>query len=167
MKTLIIENNWLDDSLFPSLKLPRGWGNGYVVVPKNHFAHGMRMFTIEDLFPDLSVHGGITYAGSALNFLSKAPDLNIEDWVFGFDTCHYGDSIESWPQEAVQKETDYLLVQLAILHNVFFHERYARSPRKFKKALKNLKTRTWGTSKRLTQLQNRMTLTGCKALRQF
>jgi hypothetical protein len=41
-------------------------------------------------------------------------DLNIPKdwWVIGFDTGHYGDTMERWPKEAVEAETKRLFCQL-------------------------------------------------------
>lgn len=168
MRTLLIKNTWLDDSLLPGgRKLPHGWGNGYVVVPKTHFAHGMSYYALEDLLPDLAVHGGLTYAASASHFKSTGHDLNSEDWVFGFDTCHYMDSLERWPKEAVEKETDYLLGQLAVLQHSLFPERYVRCPRKLKKAIHNLKKRRYWSNKPLTNIQNRTKVRLTLVLKQF
>jgi len=77
-----------------------GYGNGYVGVNKNHPCYGK---SYDDVPVD--VHGGITYA-----------ELHGDYWVFGFDTCHYTDTLEKWPYEKVLEETIYLKNQLKELY---------------------------------------------------
>jgi hypothetical protein len=78
-----------------------GWGNGYVAVPPSHCLHGH--FIIDNA----EVHGGITFNGYGYH-------LNTPKgwWVFGFDTAHFGDTIEKWSKEAVEEETKKLFWQL-------------------------------------------------------
>lgn len=78
-----------------------GWGNGYVAVPPSHCLHGH--FIIDNA----EVHGGITFNGYGYH-------LNTPKgwWVFGFDTAHFGDTIEKWSKEAVEEETKRLFWQL-------------------------------------------------------
>ena len=38
-----------------------------------------------------------------------------DGWVFGFDTAHYNDSMERWPKEAVEMETENLKSQFVEL----------------------------------------------------
>jgi hypothetical protein len=80
----------------------KGWGNGYVAIPPTHPAYKMDYDII-----DVDIHYGLTYSqyGDGVN----AP---IDWWVFGFDTAHYGDTLEKWPKEAVEAETKRLFCQL-------------------------------------------------------
>ena len=90
-----------------------GWGNGYVCVNKRHS---------ESLVPwdglDVDIHGGITL-NSMLKDMNASwkskvvwldnPPSDEKDWVvFGFDTAHFGDTLENWSREAVIKETKRL-----------------------------------------------------------
>jgi hypothetical protein len=88
-----------------------GYGCGYVVIPAGHPYHGSGTDECEDL----SVHGGVTFARSADALINNWKELTAQDkgcWVIGFDTAHYGDSLENWPQRAVVNETERLLAQL-------------------------------------------------------
>jgi len=78
-----------------SVSFVRGWGNGYVAVPKGHPWYGMNDGDI-----NANVHGGLTYT-----------DLGGDYWVVGFDTCHLDDTPELWPMEAVVAETRQLMEQ--------------------------------------------------------
>lgn len=82
----------------------RGWGNGYVAVPPAHPAYKMDYDTL--IYP-LDVHGGLTYST-----FGDGVDAPKDWWVFGFDTCHYGDNLTNWPKEAVEAETKRLFFQL-------------------------------------------------------
>ena len=93
----------------------RGWGNGYVAIPPTHPLH---LGNLDNMQPDdikkqinlvqsLNVHGGIT-----LNDLGYGKTAPKHWWVFGFDTGHYGDTIQKWPKEAVEAETKRLFCQL-------------------------------------------------------
>lgn len=76
--------------------LNRGWGNGYVALPKEHPCFGKSYYDI-----DVKVHGGLTYA-----------EMEGDFWVVGFDTAHAFDSMEKWPKEKVEEETIRLRDQL-------------------------------------------------------
>ena len=49
LKIILKENNWLDRKY-----LDFGWGNGYVIIPKDHKSFDMDL----DM---LAVHGGVTF----------------------------------------------------------------------------------------------------------
>lgn len=72
-----------------------GWGNGYVAISSNHPMYGK---SYEECY--LEIHGGLTYSNYAKN-LNIPKKYNIPDsfWVLGFDTAHYNDTIERWPNE--------------------------------------------------------------------
>lgn len=78
--------------------LNRGWGNGYIGVPITHP-------TSEKDYNDLEVdiHGGWTYDQQEMVEVNGVHKLMM---VFGFDTAHYGDSLERWPQSAVVEEIE-------------------------------------------------------------
>lgn len=125
MKELIVfTNSSINDklnsqsSVFPMMPVGYGVGaaNGYVAVPKDHPYYGLGYDDV-----DVDVHGGLTYSASGEDVLESFPNIdilegnegNLKDyWVFGFDTCHYGDNLERWPIEAVIDETLYLRKQL-------------------------------------------------------
>lgn len=80
----------------------RGWGNGYVCVPEGHPLHGLDYDEIHNRC-DVDVNGGITFAESGKSCMSDAwgcPEFVKEtDWIIGFDTAHYGDDMDKWPNE--------------------------------------------------------------------
>jgi len=88
----------------------KGWGNGYIAVPPNHFLWGMGYDKINEL---VDVHYGLTFSdiidSASTTFKQYAPEGY---WVFGYDTAHYDDSLEKWPQEAVEAETKKLFTQI-------------------------------------------------------
>lgn len=90
--TRIIENTWLPRGGM----LQFGWGNGYVHIPLNH-----PWYNIDHDNIDCDIHGGLTFS-----------EMQGGEWVIGFDTAHYMDSLERWPKEAVQAEADRLLEQV-------------------------------------------------------
>jgi len=91
----LIKTDWL------GAKFDKGWGNGYVVLPKEHPFHGYDYDFINGF---VNVHGGLTYASSE--------DNGHGGWCIGFDTMHYDDTIEKWSYEAVKEETLRLLEQM-------------------------------------------------------
>lgn len=94
----------------------RGWGNGYVLVQKGHPLHGLHYDEIHEQYPELDVHGGLTFS----EFGSKVKDfdwdipftIDDDDYVIGFDTAHYGDDINKWSKDAVMHEAKKLLKQV-------------------------------------------------------
>ena len=104
--SFVKKNNWL-----PGVK--HGWGNGYVVIPNGHPMHGKHY----DEVP-VGVHGGLTFSESVNSVIGNFTELTEEmkdGWVFGFDTAHYNDSMERWPKEAVEMETENLKSQFVEL----------------------------------------------------
>lgn len=76
----------------------KGWGNGYVSLPKSHSYYGKHY----DDIPVYDVHGFLTYSDF---------DEQGNYWV-GFDTMHLYDTIEEWSKEKVIEETYKLFNQL-------------------------------------------------------
>ena len=106
----IIENTWAP----ANTKSMRGWGNGYVIIPKGHALHGVDYDNVHVLIPHLEVHGGLTYSDAGKNlkdFSSKHP-TSEDAWVVGFDTSHWDDTLEKWPKSRVLEETNKLKAQL-------------------------------------------------------
>jgi len=97
IKTHLINNDWLKGIPYSQ----KGWGNGYIGVPLGHPWHGKPYDNI-----DADIHGGLTYARD------HAPNLPADGyWWIGFDTLHCDDSLERWPKEAVEAETESLKQQ--------------------------------------------------------
>lgn len=108
--------------------------NGYVAVPPSNRYYGMPCFDIKDI----DIHGGITLSEPVLyqaeSFMTKRKisdkyigtrhivlrngeflsDTEVGDdwWIFGFHTCHSGDSWDTWGKRQVIEETFRLLEQL-------------------------------------------------------
>jgi len=63
---------------------------GYVAVPPGHPLHGKDYDA-----PDVSVHGGLTYADRCRDHICHVPQPGEPDdvWWFGFDCAHGGDFI--------------------------------------------------------------------------
>lgn len=89
--------------------MDRGFGNGYVILPKGHPMHGKGYDDI-----DVDVHGGLTFASSADEITwDKLTEKDKGAWIIGFDTAHWGDSRTNWPdEETVLKEAERLMAQL-------------------------------------------------------
>lgn len=83
--TYVVENNWIDRDF-----MEVGWGNGYIMLPKEHPLYGQHYDDAELC----DIHGGWTFSEFD-EFEGK------EYWVFGFDTCHLGDTPEMWPKDRV------------------------------------------------------------------
>jgi hypothetical protein len=99
MKTFTRKNTWLNNT-------EHGWGNGYVLIDKDHPLYGKYDDEI-----NVYVHGGITWSKEVDNEMIEMWNLDQEDlgkWCIGFDTAHFGDTIEKWPEEAVIAETERL-----------------------------------------------------------
>lgn len=89
-----------------------GWGNGYVLIPRNHPLHEKHFDEINN---HVSVHGGLTFSrmitGKNYKFygLSKR---HLGKWMIGFDTGHYMDNMRNCPRGLVLQETYLLKEQL-------------------------------------------------------
>jgi hypothetical protein len=108
MRTVIKEHNWL-------AVMPRGWGNGYVIIDQDHKFHG---YDYDHIDQYVEVHGGLTFGQIVDKNIVECFDLEesyIGKWIIGFDTCHWGDTQEEWTKERVQQEADGLMKQLEAL----------------------------------------------------
>ena len=102
-----------------------GWGNGYVVLPKDHPLHGIHYYAIpENRTP--SVHGGVTYSESArkcAESIRESLNLDGSEWVFGFDTAHGGDNSQNWSKSAVLAELERFAAQFEDMKPLTLFER--------------------------------------------
>lgn len=97
--------------------IPTGWGNGYVLIPAGHPLHGK---DYDDINEYVEVHGGLTFSKlvdeelieRSENDEPKLDNNDIGKWMVGFDTAHWNDTIQNWPKERVQRETESLKQQL-------------------------------------------------------
>jgi hypothetical protein len=122
--TLIIENH-LKKSIaiagLPKSYFEYGWGNGYVLLPKNHPYYGIDYDSV-----NLNAHGGLTFSREFIseNFLKWVEGLEFDGditiknfkevdgyWMFGFDTSHYGDNEYNCTKSYVMNETIDLMNQ--------------------------------------------------------
>ena len=116
--TLVIENYM---KRIPEVIFDFGWGMGYILLPPRHPLYGKPYDEI-----DIRIHGGLTYGGKFTNnnFLEwiKGRKIfgdvtrdNYENfnnyWIIGFDTSHYGDTLDSCSLSYVMYETTNLLNQ--------------------------------------------------------
>lgn len=69
--------------------------NGYVGIPKMHWAYGKHYDEIEDI----EVHGGLTYSSHRLSCIDES--VFGEMWWFGFDTAHAGDKRVMTPEDTM------------------------------------------------------------------
>lgn len=110
LKTFVRKNTWLRQHM----GLDFGWGNGYVLIPKEHPCYGVHY---SDILVD--IHGGLTWSAPlSEDWVRDVPDLTSADvgmWCVGFDTAHYEDTLLRWPQEAVEAETQRLCKQLQLI----------------------------------------------------
>jgi len=92
----------------------RGWGNGYVIIPEDHFLHGKDYHEINKL--GIRVHGGLTFSmlvnDQLISEWKEVDESTKGGWIVGFDTHHYGDNKENWTMSRVIEETRKLKKQL-------------------------------------------------------
>lgn len=108
-ETFIKENTWL--KRIGSMDF--GWGNGYVIIPKGHHLHGKSYNEIH-----VDIHGGLTFSELIDEDVAEVFGMDKKhtgSWLVGFDTCHYGDTLEKWPKEKVQEEADLLKKRIDLL----------------------------------------------------
>ena len=82
-----------------------GWGNGYVVIGKEHPLFGEQY--ADDIYP----HGGVTYSQEIHN-IEVGGTMVKHGWIFGFDTAHANDTLANCPKEYVIDETKKFAKQL-------------------------------------------------------
>lgn len=96
-----------------------GWGNGYILIPKNHPFYKIHYDDIH-----INIHGGLTFSDefNSENFLKwinnreLVGDVTLENfdkfegyWIIGFDCAHFGDNSFNCSKEYVIEETNDLL----------------------------------------------------------
>lgn len=88
---------WRDEETgLPCLIVRNYYGSlcGYVGLPPDHPLHGCSVYD-----PNVSVHGGITYAESCAGAICHVPQPGEPDnvWWLGFDCGHSGDALPGVP----------------------------------------------------------------------
>ena len=112
--TFAIKSNWVREAHYTHA----GWGNGYVTIPPNHPCYKMHYDDISSQYSHIDVNGGLTYSGNGIN-LCHGKNLAKNLWIIGFDTCHFGDSMEKWPDEAsVLAEAERLKQQMLMIDDL-------------------------------------------------
>lgn len=91
-----------------------GWGNGYVIIPKEHKLYGKDYDEIQQSsIPTLEINGGLTFSAYAQELdWPEIPEKDKDGWVVGFDTMHAWDTLEAWSKEKVLEEAENLKQQL-------------------------------------------------------
>lgn len=85
---------------------------GYVGVPNTHRFYGK---SYDD--PDVSVHGGLTYAAKCAGHICHIPEPGMPDdvWWLGFDTAHAGDTTPAYDfglhEFSTYKDMNYVIAQ--------------------------------------------------------
>jgi hypothetical protein len=107
MKTLLREIDWgVEMPMFFS----HGYANGYVLIPKGHPWHKVHYDDIP-----VDVHGGLTFSeevdGSMVDDFDELTKEDVGKWMIGFDTCHSGDNMSNWSEQACQEEVERLAKQ--------------------------------------------------------
>lgn len=119
MKWFVIENTWLRKAVPPEVRaaFPElydiGWGNGYALIPQGHVLYGVPYDEI-----NVDAPGGLTYGSIITEAQLEVFGLNREDlgmYCVGFDTCHYEDTLEKWPKEAVEHAAMKLAQELELI----------------------------------------------------
>lgn len=95
--------------------IEKGWGNGYLIFDRLHPLYKKHYDFLNDSH-HMNAHGGWTYSDMAGMHMLKsktkltsindeALKLNDDDWIVGFDTNHFGDSMRNWPKKMVIEHT--------------------------------------------------------------
>lgn len=95
-----------------------GWGNGYVAIPKDHPCFGMSYDDIHDKY-NIRVHGNLTFSDTSDHVKPNSFPKSVKEmWIIGFDTLHYNDDYEKWPDEAsIIAEAEKLKKQLIFIQH--------------------------------------------------
>lgn len=95
-----------------------GYANGYVAVPPEHPWFDKSCDEVEG---EITIHGGLTFSAKSedcvkywksIEIISDSDTIPTGWWVFGFDTMHFDDNLNTWPRERCVKETLRLKQQL-------------------------------------------------------
>ena len=112
MKHFLRENTWIGGT-------EKGWGNGYVALPRQHPLFGMDTIEINEKVGDVFVHGGVTWARNSDHIVGWKEVQDMDDmWVIGWDTAHFGDDMANYPKERVLKENIGFAIALAQIWSV-------------------------------------------------
>lgn len=90
----------------------RGWGNGYVILPKDHAFHSHDCDHINEY---VKCHGDLTMAQLDIKWVDFESDSGVEpngSWVIGFDTSHRGDNKQNCSEAYVKSQLRDLCQQL-------------------------------------------------------
>lgn len=98
VKTYLVVN-----STWASAGMKCGYANGYVSVPPRHPWYEKYYDQIHNEYPELSVHGGLTYS---FNAKPNHPADGL--WWVGFDTLHSGDNAVNCSREYCEAEVNRL-----------------------------------------------------------
>jgi hypothetical protein len=110
-KVLLEDKGTFEGFDYLILRMPMGHLCGYVAIPPSHPFYQKGYCEIEDCY-DISVHGGLTFAGPGLEPMQK------DTWYLGFDCAHCNDwssfdpQGHRWTVWEVRQECERLIAQL-------------------------------------------------------
>ena len=96
-RVYFVKNNWLPKNMC-------GWGNGYIVLPKEHRFHGKSYDDIMNILEKENI-----YVAEELTYANEDEEGN---WVVGWDSAHSHQNKENYPFGVVKKQTLKLQKQL-------------------------------------------------------
>lgn len=103
IQSFILENTWSPHSI-------RGWGNGYLALPKSNSWYGVRCESIPLYIKDTH---GLTYSDYAKDFTELPTYINKDSWIIGFDSNR--DSQSHLTKENIELLTYEMLVTMESL----------------------------------------------------
>lgn len=103
IQSFTLENTWSPDT-------NRGWGNGYLALPKSNSWYGVSYDNIP-----LYIKGtyGLTYSDYAKNFKRFPSSIDEDSWIIGFDSNR--ESQSHLTKESIQQLTHDMLVTMESL----------------------------------------------------
>lgn len=108
IQSFILENKWSSGP-----KESRGWGNGYLALPKSNSWYGV---SYENIPLDIKGTYGLTYSDYAKEFNRLPLNINKDSWIIGFDSNR--DIQSNLTKENIKLLTYEMLVTMESLPNL-------------------------------------------------
>ena len=108
IQSFILENKWSSGP-----KENRGWGNGYLALPKSNSWYGVAH---ESIPLDIKGTCGLTYSDYAKEFNRLPLHINKDSWIIGFDSNR--DIQSNLTKEIIKLLTYKMLVTMNSLPNL-------------------------------------------------
>lgn len=108
IQSFILENKWSSGP-----KESRGWGNGYLALPKSNSWYGV---AYENIPLDIKGTYGLTYSDYAKEFNRLPLNINKDSWIIGFDSNR--DIQSNLTKENIKLLTYEMLVTMKSLPNL-------------------------------------------------